>query len=253
MHVVAGYLRWMATRGLAESSIRVAKAAIASMQPDEGLAMNERRGSVACALREIHRVWGKPPVRQDALTRAGVAALADSFGSDRSGIRHRAMMLVHFECGFRPSEVLALDLCDLRGLDSSSVGLWLARSKTDQAGVGRLVAMDASGSRYCAVRALKEWVAVRGTMPGPLFSSDSGCRLHATNWRKVFRSAKKRLGWENLKITGMSLRAGFATDAVRRGVDPRLIADRLGHASIGMTECYIRSDLDRSAVVGGAL
>lgn len=85
--------------------------------------------------------------------------------------RDRAVLLVGFAGGFRLSEVEGLDLEDLR-FDGRGVRINQGRSKTVQAGEGRVVALPyVATTALCPVRALETWLADAEILNGPVFRS----------------------------------------------------------------------------------
>ena len=85
------------------------------------------------------------------------------------GLRDRALLLVGFAGGFRRSELVGLDREDCE-FTSDGVILVLRRSKTDQEGAGRKIAIPfGSNPDTCPVRGLKAWLDSVSLEQGPLF------------------------------------------------------------------------------------
>ena len=94
-----------------------------------------------------------------------IAAMPDGL----LGVRDRALLLVGFMGAFRRSELVGLDWGDCT-FTREGVVLKLRRSKTDQEGLGRKVAIPAgANAETCAVRALQAWREASGTDAGPIF------------------------------------------------------------------------------------
>ena len=88
---------------------------------------------------------------------------------DVQGIRDRALLLAGFAGGFRRSELAGLSVEDLEVTPDGMI-VRLGRSKTDQEGQGRPVALPyGSDPHTCPVRAVLAWLDQAGITEGPLF------------------------------------------------------------------------------------
>src|SRR5215471_3961115 len=94
---------------------------------------------VKAVLSGIRRTIGAAPVRKRAATSDMVIAMSAT-GASLRALRDRAIILLGFAGAFRRSELLALDVEDL---EEAPEGLLVSirRSKTDQEGLGRRVAI----------------------------------------------------------------------------------------------------------------
>jgi integrase len=127
--------------------------------------------SVRAYLSYARRERKEEPRGRAALTYDHLRRIALDFLSSESpiAIRDRAMILLGFASGWRRSELVSLRLSDISFVPKG-VELWLRFSKTDQAGEGRIVGIEAGRkSLTCPVRALRSWLNVRGSWEGPLF------------------------------------------------------------------------------------
>jgi integrase len=127
---------------------------------------------VSETLKGIRRTVGtaertKRPLYTEQL-RAMIRARPDSL----QGIRDRALLLVGFAGGLRRSELAGLTLENLAS-ENDGLVILLSRSKTDQEGKGRKVALPyGSSSETCPVRACRNWIDAAGISDGPLFSGN---------------------------------------------------------------------------------
>lgn len=167
-------------------------------------------------------------------------------GGTARAARDRAILLLGFASGLRRSELVGLDLEDVRD-EKAGVVLSVRRSKTDQEGAGREVPVHHGRRRStCPVRALEDWIVERAIWPGPLFClvSSAGSvqrrRLSGSAIAAVVQSAAKRAGLDPSKYGGHSLRSGLATAAAAAGAPELAIAARTGHASLEMLRRYVR-------------
>jgi integrase len=162
------------------------------------------------------------------------------------GVRDRAILLIGFAGAFRRSELVALDFSDL-SFQPEGLLLTLRRSKTDQEGQGRRVAIPhGSHSETCPVQALDAWLRAAEITDGPVFRSvrkggvvcESRLSGHAV--ALIVKRLAKKLGLTAESISGHSLRAGFVTSAARAGEPERRIMRQTGHKSIEMVLRYVR-------------
>jgi site-specific recombinase XerC len=132
----------------------------------------------------------------------------------------------------------------------------IRRSKTDQEGIGRKVAIP-RGEIACPVAALRAWLEGAGITEGAVFrrvfnkhaQRVADRRLAARNVATIVKAAAAKLGLETAAFAGHSLRAGFVTSAVKRGANLIKITDVTGHRSLEMLKTYSR---DAEAFIGHA-
>jgi site-specific recombinase XerD len=184
---------------------------------------------------------GKKPLLTPDLRRM-IAALPQ----DLRGLRDRAMLLAGFAGGFRRSELAALRV---ENVETTPDGLIvrLGRSKTDQEGQGRPVALPyGSDQETCPVRALRAWLEQAGITSGPLFRAldrfgvVSDKALHPDSVGYLVKRAAGRAGFETAEYAGHSLRAGLATQAAMNGASELAIMKQTGHRSLDTVRKYIR-------------
>jgi site-specific recombinase XerD len=165
---------------------------------------------------------------------------------DLRGLRDRAMLLAGFAGGFRRSELAALRVENVETTPDGLV-IRLGRSKTDQEGQGRPVALPYGSDREtCPVRALRTWLEQAGITSGPLFRAldrfgvVSDKALHPDSVGYLVKRAAGRAGFETAEYAGHSLRAGLATQAAMNGATELAIMKQTGHRSLATVRKYIR-------------
>ncbi len=215
------YLVSLADEGLKHSTVARAYAAIRSQHASAGARLPTLI-SVTNFLKSLGRAIGVAPQRAEPLM-ASALKLAASEASPRDA----AMLLVGFAAALRRSEIVALNVSDVRFTEDGAI-VTIRRSKTDQAGAGREVAIPHGQ----AVRALRAWLA--GKTTGAIFTDAKGCRLAP---QAVARIVKKTVGAE---YSGHSLRAGLATSAAKAGKSLASIMKTTGHKSERVAMTYIR-------------
>jgi integrase len=84
------------------------------------------------------------------------------------------LLLLGFAGALRRSELVALDIEDIELVDDG-LKVLVRRSKTDQEGEGRIVAMPfGSDPATCPVRSLRRWLDVAGIAEGAVFHRERG-------------------------------------------------------------------------------
>ncbi len=198
-------------------------------------------------VRGLKRKHGKPVAKKDPLLVPDLAAVVAGLGDGLAGLRDRAVLLLGWAGAFRRSELVALDLDDLREVPEGLV-VTLKRSKTDQEGEGRTVGIPrARRAELCPVAAVGAWIAAAGIEEGPLFrpvdrwgALRPAGRLSGRAVALVVQRAARRVGLDPAALAGHSLRAGFCTEAARAGASERAIMRQTGHKSTATVRGYIR-------------
>lgn len=195
----------------------------------------------------IRRRLGVAPQRaKAALLTEDLRRLVSPLRGAAIDVRDRAMLLVGFAGAFRRSEIVGLDVQDVRYV-AEGLEVTLRRSKTDQEGAGRVLGLP-YGSRLetCPVRALQAWLAVGNISTGALFRAVdrhgkvADGRLSAASVALVIKRRARAVDLDPAHLAGHSLRAGFATSAALQGVTETAIAAQTGHRSMAILRRYIR-------------
>jgi site-specific recombinase XerD len=179
-----------------------------------------------------------PAVKEDVLSM--VAGLTGT-----KGIRDRALLLIGFAGAFRRSELVSLTVADMEQAQQGLI-LTLQRSKTDQEGHGRKVAIPYARGAVCPVLALQDWLTVAAITEGPIFRgvnrhgrvADTAITPQAV--AMVVKERAQAVGLDPAKYAGHSLRAGLVTSAAQLGVSSWKIRQQTGHKSDAMLARYIR-------------
>ncbi len=199
---------------------------------------------VRATLRGIRHIHGSaqrqvaPAVKEDVL--AMVAGL-----SGIKGVRDKALLLIGFAGAFRRSELVSLTVADIEQGKQGLV-IQLIRSKTDQEGRGRKVAIPYARGVVCPVLAFQHWLEVAEITEGPIFRavnrhvviSNAGLTPQAV--ALVVKERAQAVGLDPKKYAGHSLRAGLVTSAAQLGVSSWKIRQQTGHKSEAMLSRYIR-------------
>jgi len=173
------------------------------------------------------------------------------------GVRNRALLLLGFSGAFRRSELTGLEIADL-SFNRDGITVQLRRSKTDQEGSGRQVAIPyGTNGSTCPVRAVQDWIAGGGIVSGPLFRAvDRHGRVQqerlsdqsvANIVKQSVRAIASARGMDfaaadefSSRFAGHSLRAGLATSAAMAGATESSIMRQTGHRRADTVRKYIR-------------
>lgn len=199
---------------------------------------------VRATLRGIRNTHGSTQRQVAPAIKEDVLAMVNGLTGIK-GIRDRALLLVGFAGAFRRSELVSLTVADIEMAKQGMV-VQLLRSKTDQEGRGRKIAIPYARGSACAVHTLQEWLEASGISTGLIFRgvtrhgliSDVG--LTAQSVALVVKERAQAVGLDAAKYSGHSLRAGLVTSAAQLGVSSWKIREQTGHKSDAMLARYIR-------------
>jgi integrase len=174
----------------------------------------------------IRQTFGGRQEGAPALRYNDIAAICKTFRSDIGSVRNKAIILLGFAGGFRRSEIVALNVEDL-DFDKNGLTITLLRSKTDQDGKGRTVAIvPGAAPLTCPVAAVKAWLRAAGIEDAgnnALFypvNRWGAVELNRPSDKTVDRIVKSACRTARLKDKGYSahsLRAGHVTEALAGG------------------------------------
>jgi integrase len=264
---VAAYLAALADgsgtpRGRARkpAGLELALAAIAGAHKAAGFLSPRDAPEVRAVRAGIRRTVGVAQRQVDPLLvpelRRAVAALPDTL----LGLRDRALLLVGWAGSFRRSALVSFDVPDL-AFGPDGLELHLRRDKTDQEGKGRTLPIPfASAAEVCPVLSLRAWLDAAGITEGPVFRSVdkaghvSAERLCDRAVALVVKRAATSIDVDPEAFAGHSLRAGFATSAIRAGRHYRDVMRHTGHRDVRVFDKYVRAaDLWRDNPAAGLL
>lgn len=156
------------------------------------------------------------------------------------GIRDRALLELLYATGARVSEIVALNLDDMRSSDEAITTIrLLGKGKKE-----RIVPMGSF-----ARKALDQYLTrirrglLKGSEPA-LFLNSRGGRLSRQSAWAIVLDAAKRAGLRE-KISPHALRHSFATHLLDGGADIRVVQELLGHASVTTTQIYTLVTIDK--------
>ena len=151
---------------------------------------------------------------------------------DLKGTRDKAMLEFAYATGMRVTEMISLDIDDVK-LDEGYV-VCRGRSKSRNIPLGSM-----------SLKALKEYIddarpyLIRDESEEALFVNVNGPRLTRKGFWKIVKYYKEQAHIEK-DITPHVLRHSFATHLLQNGADLKAIQTMLGHSDISSTQVYMQ-------------
>lgn len=201
------------------------------------------------AVKTLLREARKAQVRQGVAQRKKTAvvleplrAMLATCSDGVRGVRDRALLLLAWSGGGRRrSEVVGLQIEDLRRLDTDTWLYALGATKTETSGIRREKPLRGS-----AAQALSAWLAVAPAVSGPLFRRlYKGGKVGTTalSADQVARIVQRRAQLAGLEgdWAAHSLRSGFVTEAGRQGVPLGEVMAMTEHRSVNTVMGYFQA------------
>lgn len=190
---------------------------------------------------EFHRAVDIPTIKSQTLPRGRalssgeIAALMRACASDSSpaGIRDAALIAVLYGAGLRRSESVSLDLADYN-IETGELVIRGAKGRKDRLGYATNGSADA----------LKDWLVVRGSDPGPLFcniNKSGRITIHRMTDQAVLHILRKRANEAGVaSFSPHDLRRSFISDLLDAGADISTAQQLAGHSNVTITARYDR-------------
>ena len=151
---------------------------------------------------------------------------------DLKGTRDKAMLEFAYATGMRVTEMISLDIDDVK-MDEGYV-VCRGRNKARNIPLGSM-----------SLKALKEYIEdarpylIRDENEEALFVNVNGTRLTRQGFWKIVKYYKEQAHIEK-EITPHVLRHSFATHLLQNGADLKAIQTMLGHSDISSTQVYMQ-------------
>ena len=231
------------TPGLSVSTLRRRLAAIASKHATEKLETPTDHPLVKKLVRRYSRSRGTAEKKKDALTIERLPAILMAMPDDLPALRDRALLLLGYAGAFRRSELVALDVEDVR-FSNAGLYVWIADAKNDPRKKGReLYVPRLPGNTLCAVTALERWLEVVDASMVIFRTFDLRGRLTASRLDPgdVARVLRRRCAAAGVvgNFAGHSLRRGFITNAAKKKVSVESIKRVTGQRSNAIVLDYV--------------
>jgi integrase/recombinase XerC len=152
-------------------------------------------------------------------------------GLEAENVRDRAIMETLYSCGLRASELVSLNVEDVR-FSQDEIKVRGKGKKERIVPIGR-VARDAITRYLQSTDSVKH----HGSRHRPLFLNYRGKRLTTRSLQRIVRKYLSRVA----QASGTNphiLRHSFATHLLENGADLRAVQELLGHASLSTVQIY---------------
>jgi len=235
------------TVGLSLPTLRRRLAAIASRHATAGLETPTEHSLVRRLLRRYSRARGTAVRKKEPLLIEQLPAILMAMPDDELAMRDRALLLLGYAGAFRRSELVALDVEQLR-FSRAGCYVWIASAKNDPRKKGRelfVPRLPATWTKVelCAVVALERWLAIVGPAAAVFRTFDlrgqlTATRLDSGDVARILRRRSVAAGVAG-DFAGHSLRRGFITNAAKKKVPIENIKRVTGQRSSGIVLNYI--------------
>ncbi|MEJ5129024.1 site-specific integrase [Comamonas sp. MYb21] len=257
---VALYIaQWSPVHAFATLTRRMA--ALDRWHRSRGVASPVKSMIVQQAMRGMRRIYGGPQRQVRAITAKDLSQLVkaarqpstfgkndNQAGSATRTLRDAALLLLGFSAALRRSELVALQISDLK-VDQQGMTVHIRRSKTDPYGRGQSIQIP-WGKRValCPIHAVQAWIDHVGLSSGPIFravgryGNVGTAGLSSQSVALIVKRLAVQAWGEKAatEFSGHSLRAGFCTDAAQRGMSIFAIRQVTRHRSVESLGRYIR-------------
>ena len=251
--VVAACLAHRSSK-LGRSGLRLVLAAVAHHHRRAGHAWSSADPTVATVMRGIlrrQRIAVRPAAALGTAEICKLLATCGEDGGDRKslpGLRDRALLLTAFAGGLRRSELVSLDVPDLRFAGGGLV-LRIRHSKTDQEGQGAEVGIiPGRQDDSCPVRALQAWLRRADLAQGAVYRglSAQGTLRGRLTGNGVWKILRRRAALAGLvvpdreRLSQHGFRAGFITEDYLNGALDEQVMAHARQRDISVTRGYRR-------------
>lgn len=202
-----------------------------------------RLAEVLAGIRAAHGQAKRRKAPADAAALRNMLAAIE--GDGLRAVRDRAILAIGMAAALRRSEIVALAV-DHVALVPEGLRLTIARSKTDQAGAGAVIAIP-EGARIRPKALLLAWMAAAGHRDGALFrrlSRRDALTAAPMSDRAIARLVQQHAaaaGYDPTLFAGHSLRAGFLTEGAAQGATIFKLQEVSRHKSVQVLSDYVRN------------
>ena len=240
---IRGYLHWLNRKHEKSTSMARKLSALRSFYR-----YLQREGMVGLNPADAIKMPKQPKHLPRVLSKDDAAALME-FPADQEGgsLRDRALLETLYSTGARVSELVGIDLDDLR----ASEGLVHLRGKGRKERIVPIgdVALRAIQAYLDQQRLVKTGYPTTKTtrVSLPIFRNSRGGRLTTRSVARIVARYSNRLA--SGSVSPHTLRHSFATHLLDEGADLRSIQEMLGHASLSTTQKYTHLATDQLLAV----
>ena len=241
---IRGYLHWLNRKHEKSTSMARKLSSLRSFYR-----YLQREGMVGLNPADAIRMPKQPKHLPRVLSKDDAAALMEFPADQAAGgsLRDRALLETLYSTGARVSELVGIDLDDLR----ASEGLVHLRGKGRKERIVPIgdVALQAIQAYLDEQRLTKIRYPTAKTLrvSSPIFRNSQGGRLTTRSVARIVARYSNRLAGGS--VSPHTLRHSFATHLLDEGADLRSIQEMLGHASLSTTQKYTHLATDQLLAV----
>jgi integrase len=252
---VSLYVTDLLLRGKKVSTVKRYASGVAFQHRSRGHE-NPLTEAVRAILAGAQRTRREQPRQMEPITVDQLRAICAALRAKKTPVatRDRAIVLIGFLSALRRANLAELEMRDAE-IRPDGIRIYVRREKNEEADRGRYLGLTPSKDPLiCPVRAFEDWIDVRGSRPGFVFTRlDNGSKkpLERLTGNAVLVAVKKAARLAGLDARypygAHSLRAGFVTECGQKGIPHLVIAKQTGHRSMESLQRYFRpTDLWRS-------
>lgn len=167
----------------------------------------------------------------------------DKTRSKTRALRDKVLLLTGWAAGLRCSELIALRMDEVK-VDDNLLRVFVAKSKTDQAGLGVWVEFPLEDHGRIG-QLVAEWI--EDAHPGDPFAAKVNkgqyvpSRIANSKIERLVKAGVAAIGLDATKYSSHSMRAGIATYLIYiRKWNPFDVKKHLRHKSVAMLDVYVR-------------
>lgn len=239
-----------AAKVLSVSTLKRRVAAIQFYHADAGMPYLDYRAAIEDPIKDtleaISREQARNQVKAAPISQRLLVQMVNSLPWDMLGQRDRALLTLGFLGALRRSELTGVQVKDLRFTDEG-LRLNIPKSKTDQNSEGQTIYIPMTRhASTCATRQVQRWMADADITEGYVFRPVDRTNAVGTepltdqSVNLIVKRTLKSIGVNPAEYSGHSLRAGFATEAVKNGAPLRVMMKQTRHVRFETAEGYVR-------------
>ena len=231
-NLIAQYICKLTNSGRSSASIRRALCGISAIHKLNRFDDPTKDPDVALEMRRMHRKLGRSSKQASGINAIVLEKMLSATDDSIRGVRDRALLLVAYETLCRRSELISLQVKDVKiyskdGNETSSI--LLRKSKTDQDSTGKWLHLDPR-----AHQALISWMKHLPENKEMLFcginrSLNLSLNIGAGQINRIYKRIARRAGLDESEIkciSGHSMRVGAAQDLLNSGASMPIIMQR---------------------------
>jgi len=229
---IANFIIELSNDKRSSAGIRRALCGISTIHKLNRLEDPTKDPDVTIEMRRMHRKLGRSSNQAGSINADTLDKLLLATDDSIRGIRDRALLLVAYDTLCRRSELVSLQVKDIKvniknSIETSSI--LLRKSKTDQDSTGKWLHLSQR-----AHLALAEWIKKLPKEQEILFcglnrSLDISCQIGAGQINRIYKKIARKAGLDEMVIEGISghsMRVGAAQDLLNSGASMPIIMQR---------------------------